>query len=105
MQLLCMLGCIVAAGSLMMAPASIGVAAPSAQIENQAAATDLSAAKKKQVRKAGAASRRVSRGATGDVGQDTVGSTGGSGYGYNRLSNQPNASCVLDLGYGRTRPC
>ena len=105
MQRLCMLGCLIAAGSLMMAPATGGVAVPSAQIETQVAATDLSAAKNKPVRKSSAASRRAPRGETGDVGRDTVGSTGGPGHGYNRVSNQPNASCVIDLGYGRTRPC
>lgn len=29
----------------------------------------------------------------------------GPGYAYNRYSGQVYHSCVIDLGYGRTRPC
>jgi hypothetical protein len=40
-------------------------------------------------------------------GPDTVGSLGYDGryYAYNRFSGQHYYSCMLDLGYGRVRPC
>lgn len=39
--------------------------------------------------------------------RDTVGSLGydGRGYAFNKFSGQVYYSCMLDLGYGRVRPC
>ena len=100
---LCRLGCLVAFGSgLLMPNAGSAIAGAVVQIEKPAAVTDLSAARKKHARKG---TGRAPRGATRDVGRDTVGSTGGGGYGVNNVSRQPNSNCVIDLGYGRSRPC
>lgn len=65
--------------------------------------------KRVSVRRAAPRARRIAavRPPPAAPGIDTVGSLGqdGIGYGFNRFGGQRYYSCVLDEGYGRTRPC
>jgi hypothetical protein len=99
--------------ALAAAPASAAPVASNSVALKAAAASDvISVASKK--------SKKVYRGgyyyngyngyngvAPGWGGPDTVGSLGYDGhyYAYNRFSGQQYYSCMLDLGYGRVRPC